>query len=221
MADNKTPTLARIILNHRGTNPKKALVVGCGEGIEAAILSREFDAEVTGIDITSDRFDRDASRAAHLEVGDATSLRFPDSSFDLVYSYHALEHIADYRKALQEMHRVLEPFGSWCVGTPNRSRLIGYIGSKHLSFREKLAWNANDWRMRLSGRFKNEFGAHAGFRADELSADLDAVFGNPVDITLEYYRGIYSRHRRKIDLVAKSGAARYLFPSVYFIGKKE
>lgn len=60
----------------------------------------------------------------HLQRGDATSLDFADGRFDCIYSFHALEHIPDYRKALQEMRRVLAPGGTYCIGTPNRLRLV-------------------------------------------------------------------------------------------------
>jgi ubiquinone/menaquinone biosynthesis C-methylase UbiE len=42
---------------------------------------------------------------------DAVDLRFDDEQFDLVYSFHAIEHIADADAALREMARVLRPAG--------------------------------------------------------------------------------------------------------------
>ncbi len=45
---------------------------------------------MTGVDV-EDNFDSEAVKFASLEVGNAMSLRFPDSSFDFIYSYHALE----------------------------------------------------------------------------------------------------------------------------------
>ena len=116
------------------------------------------------------------------------------------------------------MRRVLKPGGGWCIGTPNRSRLVGYLGSKDATFREKLLWNAADWKMRVRGKFRNEFGAHAGFTADELSADLASVFGRVVDITADYYNEIYPRHNGALSLIRRLRVAPYLMPSVYFAG---
>lgn len=45
---------------------------------------------------------------------DLTALGFRDSSFDVVICNHVLEHIADDRAALLEIHRVLRPTG-WAV----------------------------------------------------------------------------------------------------------
>lgn len=150
--------------------------------------------------------------------GDATCLEFRDEEFDFVYSYHVLEHIPEYMKALAEMHRVLKKGGTWLVGTPNRSRLVGYLGSVGVSLDDKLAWNLADWKARLQGRFRNECGAHAGFTAAELGSALAKVFGGAEDITARYYLGVYERHARLVRGLARSGLGRWLFPAVYFMG---
>src|SRR5205814_6881549 len=105
-------------------------------------------------------------------------------AFDFVYSYHALEHIPNFRQALGEMRRVLAPGGGYCVGTPNRQRLIGYLGSEGVSVRKKLLWNATDWKARLQGKFRNEYGAHAGFTHAELQRELTMALGPAVSVTL-------------------------------------
>jgi SAM-dependent methyltransferase len=43
--------------------------------------------------------------------GSATALPYPDASFDLVYSFKVLAHVADIRTALAEMARVTRPGG--------------------------------------------------------------------------------------------------------------
>lgn len=45
-------------------------------------------------------------------------LPFEDSSVDLVFSYHTLEHIPDYLFTLSEIHRVLKHGGHLLVGMP-------------------------------------------------------------------------------------------------------
>jgi ubiquinone/menaquinone biosynthesis C-methylase UbiE len=214
----RTSVLTGLIAAHSGVERPRVLVVGCGRGIEAAVLAQDLDADVTGIDLDP-RFDPDAARYAHLALGDATGLAFPDASFDIVYSYHALEHIPDYHKALDEMHRVLRKGGAWCIGTPNRARLLGYVGGGS-SWREKLAWNLTDWRMRLTGRFRNEHGAHAGFTSGELRRILAGHFSEVNEVTNAYYRRLYAKRRAVISFLIGSGLGRFLFPSVYFLGRK-
>ena len=147
-------------------------------------------------------------------------MEFADESFDFVYSFHALEHIPDYRAALAEIHRILCPSGRWMIGTPNRSRIIGYLGSKDASIAEKLRWNYIDWRARLQGRFRNELGAHAGYTQEELSRELAEVFSEVTDITFDYYRNLYSKKRNLINLAISLGAASWLFPCIYFMGQR-
>ena len=193
--------------------------MGCGTGREAAQLALSLDAEVTGIDIRP-RFDEKAAHVATLQWGDATALDFPDGAFDFVYSYHALEHIPDFRRALAEMHRVLAHGGGYCVGTPNRQRLVSYLGSEGVSARKKLLWNANDWKARLKGKFRNEYGAHAGFARAELREELTAALGPAVDVTLPYYLNLYARRERYIRFLEQARLSALLLPSVYFVGQR-
>jgi SAM-dependent methyltransferase len=214
----KTMIVAGLIRRHFVSPPKRLLVVGCGTGREAAQLAVSLGADVTGIDIQP-RFDSAAAQAATLKVGDATSMEFGDGAFDFVYSYHALEHIPDFRRALAEMRRVLRPKGGFCIGTPNRHRVVSYLGSENTSAFNKLLWNAADWKARLRGKFRNEFGAHAGFTRAELKSELTAAIGAPADVTLPYYLDLYSRHQRYVRMLNASGLAPLLFPCVYFLGR--
>src|SRR5690606_17159066 len=127
-----------------------------------AVLARQLDTRVVGLDILAD-FDSRAARCVELVQGDATRMAFPAASFDFVYSFHALEHIPEYRTALREIHRVLTPDGGYLIGTPNRNRLIAYLGARDTPVRDKIRWNLADWKARLRGEFRNELGAHAGY----------------------------------------------------------
>lgn len=217
--DGKTEAVAGMIRERTGAPIRRLLVVGCGSGVEAAILSRELGAEVIGVDLLTS-FDPAAAAAVDLRQGDATCLDFANGSFDFVYSYHALEHISAYSKALAEMERVLSKGGAYWVGTPNRLRLIGYLGSWDTTWRDKIAWNIADWKARLLGRFRNEYGAHAGFSPGELKASLAKAFNQTEEITLPYYRCVYRQYTVWVNLLGKLGLGRFLFPSVYFMGRK-
>lgn len=214
----RTSAVAGIIARQVTNDQPKTLVVGCGSGKEAAVLARDLSSKVIGIDI-NENFDQEAARTVQLQRGDATALEFNDASFDIVFSYHALEHIPDYDKALAEMKRVLKPEGTYCIGTPNRSRIFGYLGGGS-SLPEKVLWNIADWRARFSGRFRNEFGAHAGYTAAELQSILLQHFSTTANVTAEYYRRLYTRHVGTVNVLVGTGIGRFLFPSVYFIGKR-
>jgi SAM-dependent methyltransferase len=217
LSDTKTEKVAGIIRDLYATRIRRLLVVGCGSGVEAAILATELDAEVAGIDV-SGSFDPRASKLADLQHGDAMALDFPDETFDFVFSYHSLEHIEDPNRALLEMRRVLKPAGGFWIGTPNRTRLVGYIGAKEGSMRDRLRWNLDDYRARLSGRFRNEFGAHAGYSASELHAMLAIVFTTVDNVSHKYFRTIYPRLERPLKIAAPLSGL--IYPSIYFSGRK-
>ncbi len=223
--DRKTLTLCRILEAHSGGPHSKdrpfgaILVVGCGNGREAATLAGRFGARTTGIDI-ADAFDAEAKRVVDLRVMDATALDFPDAAFDLVYSFHALEHIPDDRGALREMNRVLKPDGMVCIGAPNRLRVVGYVGSA-TGIATKIRWNLADLKMRVLGRFRNEYGAHAGYTRAELMAWCEETFGEAVDVTEEYYRDIYKNQGSLIRFIINARLHNLLFPCAYVLAGKK
>jgi len=212
-------TLIADVIRQRHRKPiRNMLVVGCGNGREAHALAQALGCNVTGIDLHA-RFDPDAAAGVTLQHADATALPFPTASFDFVYSYHVLEHIPNYRGALAEMNRVLAPGGGLWIGTPNRARLLGYLGGG-ASLKNAIKWNWADWRARLHGKFRNEYGAHAGFTMAELGGELRAFFARIDEATLDYYLAIYPRKSRTVRMLHRSGLGTFAFPSIYFVGGK-
>ncbi len=53
-----------------------------------------------------------------MEQGDITAMRYDDRSVDYFLCFHVLEHIPDEKKALQEIHRVLEADGEAILQVP-------------------------------------------------------------------------------------------------------
>lgn len=218
----KTEALIEVISEFFRRKVNNILVVGCGSGREAGILARAFDANAVGIDVGIDfKFDHEGSAPAKLIEMDARDLKFPDNSFDMVFSFHTLEHVPEPRRVLSEMGRVLQPGGIFLVGTPNKARLLGLGGltTPH-PLRLKILWNAQALWMRLTGRWSNEAGAHAGFTVAELSNYCSLAFGNATDISELYYRSLHKRHRIAISAITKSGLKNVAFPCVYIAGTK-
>jgi ubiquinone/menaquinone biosynthesis C-methylase UbiE len=215
----KTEILITLIRRYLGTTPRRILVVGCGSGLEALALAEAFKTEVIGIDVASSFAPRAAGKV-ELRIGDATRLDFSNGYFDLIYSFHVLEHIPQYPKALAEMARVSTDGGGFLIGTPNRARWIGYLGSQTATWPQKIAWNWVDWKGRLRGKFRNENGAHAGFFPHELTLELERVFSEVQEITLPYYLDLYSPKRVWIQLLGRSGLGKFFFPAIYFIGRR-
>lgn len=112
-------------INWRG---RRVLEVGAGVGTDARQLIRA-GALYTGINV--DRGSADTTSRA-LRVfnlpgaslqRDATSLDFPDNSFDIVYSFGVLQHIPRVELAVAEITRVLKPGGEVVVMLYNRSSI--------------------------------------------------------------------------------------------------
>jgi SAM-dependent methyltransferase len=215
---HRASRIADVIRQRHPVGISNMLVIGCGNGREALVLARSLGCNVTGIDLR-DEFDPRVAAQVPLQRADATALPFDTATFDFVYSHHVLEHIPSYRDALSEMNRVLTKGGGLWIGTPNRTRLVGYVGS-NATLRQAIRWNAADWRARLQGRFRNELGAHAGFTLQELGGELAVFFSRVDEATLDYYVTIYPRQARTMRLLHSSGLGAYTFPSIYFVGRK-
>ncbi|HEX6349080.1 MAG TPA: class I SAM-dependent methyltransferase [Candidatus Dormibacteraeota bacterium] len=94
---------------------------GCGIGAYVERL-RPLAREVWGLDFEAERVAEAARRIGpeRLLVAAAEALPFADQSFDLVLSNEVVEHVADDRRAVAEMVRVLAPGGQAVVFCPNR-----------------------------------------------------------------------------------------------------
>jgi ubiquinone/menaquinone biosynthesis C-methylase UbiE len=214
---HKTKALTTILKEFGLISANKILVIGCGSGMEAHVLSQNCNGQVFGIDI-EDKFEFPNSDKLLLQVGDATQLHFPDNYFDFVYSYHSLEHIPDYQKALNEAQRVLSYQGGFMFGTPNRMRIIGSISSDG-DIVTKIRANVADWKNKLHGKFRNEYGAHAGFSKNELKTMLLKTFPTATDISDNYYFELYKRYDSILKILIYFKFTDFLYPSIYFAGR--
>ncbi|MGA2111030.1 MAG: methyltransferase domain-containing protein [Anaerolineales bacterium] len=101
-------------------HPERVLVDGCGLGLYVRALEPHAPGTV-GLDIEWERVARGVrSGIGRLLVGDGQRLPFPSGAFDLVLSNEVIEHVADDRKAVLEMVRVLRPLGRLVLFCPNR-----------------------------------------------------------------------------------------------------
>ncbi len=98
------------------TPGKTVLEIGSGVGLDTYTMARH-GLQVTAVDLTDvgvatarQRFLRHQMPANFLAT-DACHLPFPQDSFDYVYSFGVLHHVADTEKSIREVHRVLKPGG--------------------------------------------------------------------------------------------------------------
>ena len=101
----------------------KVLDVSSGRGTQALYYAREFEVEVTGVDIAEDmiRTARDLALRAGLQdrvrfvQGDSQALPFADGTFDVVINECAVGIPDDSQKVLDEMLRVVKPGGQVAI----------------------------------------------------------------------------------------------------------
>jgi SAM-dependent methyltransferase len=99
----------------------RLLNVGCGTGGFNQV-AEEAGALTWGVDLDAEAVAIARQRVGHGGIARARagSLPFRGGSFDVVYCYSTLEHVADPIQALREMVRVLRPKGRLYLHTPSR-----------------------------------------------------------------------------------------------------
>lgn len=88
----------------------RVLEAGCGTGLILERVAR-FASFAAGVDLSRGMLERARQRGLQVSQGSVTALPHADSSFDVVYSFKVLPHIAEIRAALAEMARVVRPGG--------------------------------------------------------------------------------------------------------------
>lgn len=105
---------------------RAVLEVGCGTGRFTLPLAAA-GLQMTGMDLARGPLrvararleNLDSGARAHLLVGSAYDLPFPDACFDGALSINVFSHLTDPQRALGEIARVLRPGGLVLVNFPN------------------------------------------------------------------------------------------------------
>jgi len=148
--------MARYAFARAYADGKRVLDCGCGTGYGTFELAQAA-VEVTGVDFSYEALEYARAHYARANMcyvaASCFDLPFPDASFDLIVAFEVIEHLADFRRFLDECARVLVPSGLFVVSTPNKS----YYGESRAQ----------------SG--PNPFHKHE-FEAEEFHSELDRVY---------------------------------------------
>jgi phosphatidylethanolamine/phosphatidyl-N-methylethanolamine N-methyltransferase len=145
----------------------RVLEVGVGTGINLSLYPR--DCSVTGIDLSDSMLEKAHERVAEkgmrnvrLIQMDATSLLFPDDSFDIVYAPYLISVVPDPVQVAREMRRVCRPGG--------RIIILNHFRSSN----PVMSWGE---------RLISPFTVHIGFKSDlDLPGFLAQAELQPVSI---------------------------------------
>ena len=116
----------------------QVLDAGIGTGAMSAAFADKYAGPITltGIDVSLDMLKQAKQQLNHSHLSprflqaDVNSLPFAESTFDVVLVAHVLEHMADPKRALAELHRVLRPGGVLIACVTQRSSAGTYIQLK-------------------------------------------------------------------------------------------
>ena len=148
--------VARAMADHYRIKPgDKILDVGCGKGFLMFDWTKVVPGvEMYGIDISTYAIDNIKEEMKdRVQVGNATSLPWPDQHFDLVYSLNTLHNLHNYEldPALREIERVGKKNKYICVESyrneVEKANLL-YWQVTCEAFNSPEAW---DWWFRQTG----------------------------------------------------------------------
>jgi SAM-dependent methyltransferase len=101
----------------------RLLDVGCGQGRSFGLLAKHFNPrEIVAVDIdpvmveTARRTAKECPVPVTVKQSSASNLDVPDESMDCVFCHQLIHHVADQRRVLGELHRVLAPGGYLLLG---------------------------------------------------------------------------------------------------------
>jgi ubiquinone/menaquinone biosynthesis C-methylase UbiE len=111
---------------------KNILEIGTGVGTDARYIISQGGI-YNGINVDQGSTDLTTKALVAFELSgtvgkvSATTLPFPDATFDAIYSFGVLHHIPDIKAAVSEIYRVLKPGGELLVMVYNRSSINYYV----------------------------------------------------------------------------------------------
>jgi ubiquinone/menaquinone biosynthesis C-methylase UbiE len=129
------PVLDRLLLVSGTVAGSRVLEVGCGTGNYISTIQARTGCKAWGVDPSQEMLFEARSRVPGVMFawGSGESLRFEDSSLDLVFSVDVIHHVGDREAYHAEAYRVIRPGGLLCTVTDNewiirnRVPLSGYF----------------------------------------------------------------------------------------------
>lgn len=184
----------------------RLLDVGCGTGFIINLAHDLFDS-IDGIDITPAMLAKVNTSAGNirLHTGAVESLPFADGSFDMVSSYAFMHHVADHKRILQEVARVLREDGLFYIDLePNKLfwQSMVQLERTHRIYSDILTREI-DSVLHTDEAVENEFGIASqtfkdaepiksvlgGFDPYEFQRDALAAGFSQCEVTLDWYAG--------------------------------
>ena len=104
------------------TDLPRLLDIGCSVGCTVEAAKRR-GWHAIGVDVSDDAVAYCKQRGLNCHVVDHVKLPFNDETFDVVTSWHVVEHVSNVTETLNEWRRVLRPGGVLVMETPDANCL--------------------------------------------------------------------------------------------------
>lgn len=113
------------------TNKSNILDVGCGDGQKTKYVTGDGCglSFLIGLDLSSEKLKIAKRRNILPVLADLASLPFADESYDIIMSFHTIEHtnVSNVKLFLKEAYRTLKKGGYLLLVTPNAKRLSSLV----------------------------------------------------------------------------------------------
>ncbi len=161
---------ALAVLRERVPEGERVLDLGCANGWGTAKVARHY--ETFGIDPSEEYIEQARRRvpSAHLTVGPAEHLPYPDGHFAAVQMLDVLEHVENERAAICEIVRVLRPGGLLVISVPHTG-LMRWFDSNNV-----YAWLTGEDPLSPPGTPRSNFRYHRHYSFDALKCLLGDRF---------------------------------------------
>ena len=149
------------------------LDLGCGDGRFLKSLKAKGIKCLVGVDTSREAVKQAYHASGGLEIihlTQTTPLPFPDKLFSSITLMDVLEHVAEQRGLLNELHRVLQDEGTLIVTVPGRHLFSG-LDMGNLKFRFPRLHRWYYCRTHSSVGYEKRYGANP----DGLIGDVSAV----------------------------------------------
>lgn len=168
----------------------RILEVGCAEGEFGRLIKAIANVEYVGIELSAD-----ADTAAQVldRVSRKVSAELVEAPFDLILSFHVLEHIPEIGAEIKQWYRLLKPSGLLMLEVPNET---GH---------PLLSWDANPEHLHhFTATSLASLLAHAGFACRQISTahfesivypDSLRVLASPRQTEQERHAALLARFR--------------------------